>query len=118
MFHICVYLMSEYNSLCNFFTAPLSLFLFFFVSLSLPILFFLFLFIYFSLFLYCYCLSSIDLTTFCHIGIPGIVIVCWSSIMTWTLDSHCWEGYSESPFVWMVIIPTTIALIVSSQNIL
>jgi hypothetical protein len=46
-------------------------------------------------------------------GVPAVIIILWSSIMSVTLDSSCWSGYSKSPYIWILTVPMFCALIVS-----
>lgn len=46
-------------------------------------------------------------------GVPAVIVIFWSSLMSITLDSSCWNGYSKSPYIWILTIPMFCALIVS-----
>lgn len=48
-------------------------------------------------------------------GAPLITIVIWCVITEYELSSvACWQGYPESPFVWLLTAPMLAMLIVST----
>ena len=47
-------------------------------------------------------------------GLPAVIIIMWSSIMSVTLDTSCWSGYSKSPFIWILTVPMFCALIANA----
>ncbi|XP_022258904.1 corticotropin-releasing factor receptor 1-like, partial [Limulus polyphemus] len=46
-------------------------------------------------------------------GVPFISIGVWAATISWTLDTPCWEGYGESPYIWIITAPMLLALIVN-----
>lgn len=49
-------------------------------------------------------------------GIPMLVIAVWAFLLSQVLDGHCWEGYGDQNFVWIIIVPMIIALLVSGET--
>lgn len=58
--------------------------------------------------------ASTNRRLFSITGLPAVIIILWSSIMSVTLDREsCWKGYGKSPYIWILTIPMFSALIVS-----
>ncbi|XP_076330006.1 corticotropin-releasing factor receptor 1-like [Tachypleus tridentatus] len=46
-------------------------------------------------------------------GVPLIPIGAWAATVSKTLDKPCWEGYGESPSIWIITAPMLLALTIN-----
>ncbi|KAM7290971.1 corticotropin-releasing factor receptor 1-like, partial [Ixodes scapularis] len=46
-------------------------------------------------------------------GLPLVFIVAWAYLMEQQLRTACWEGYGSNPYVWLLIGPRLVALLVN-----
>lgn len=46
-------------------------------------------------------------------GLPLVFILSWAYLMEQQLRTACWEGYGASPYVWLLIGPRLIAILVN-----
>ncbi|CAC5382584.1 unnamed protein product [Mytilus coruscus] len=52
---------------------------------------------------------------FCFIGwgVPGIIVVAWSIIMQCTSDKPCWNYYSQSDWIYLVLVPFLVVIFIN-----
>ncbi|KAH9370349.1 hypothetical protein HPB48_006733 [Haemaphysalis longicornis] len=47
-------------------------------------------------------------------GLPALCVLAWSLVMESRMRSHCWRGYGNSVFVWIISGPMMVALLVNT----
>ncbi|XP_064454749.1 corticotropin-releasing factor receptor 1-like [Ornithodoros turicata] len=47
-------------------------------------------------------------------GLPLLCMVAWTLVMESQLRSHCWEGYGNLPYVWVITGPMMAALLINT----
>ncbi|XP_075724790.1 corticotropin-releasing factor receptor 1-like [Rhipicephalus microplus] len=47
-------------------------------------------------------------------GLPALCVLAWSFVMESRMRSHCWRGYGNSVFVWIISGPMMVALLVNT----
>ncbi|XP_052096079.1 corticotropin-releasing factor receptor 2-like isoform X2 [Mytilus californianus] len=52
---------------------------------------------------------------FCFIGwgVPGIIVLAWSIIMQCTSDKPCWNYYSQSDWIYLVLVPFLVVIFIN-----
>ncbi|XP_063421036.1 corticotropin-releasing factor receptor 2-like isoform X1 [Mytilus trossulus] len=52
---------------------------------------------------------------FCFIGwgLPGIIVLAWSIIMQFTHDKACWKNYSQSDWIYLVLVPFLVVIFIN-----
>ena len=52
---------------------------------------------------------------FCFIGwgVPGIIVLAWSIIMELTYKQPCWQHFSQSPWMYLVIVPFLLVIFIN-----
>ncbi|KAL1430968.1 hypothetical protein MTO96_014387 [Rhipicephalus appendiculatus] len=51
-------------------------------------------------------------------GLPALCVLAWSLVMESRMRSHCWRGYGNCVFVWIIIGPMMVALLVPKATAL
>lgn len=47
-------------------------------------------------------------------GLPAACILAWSLVMESRMKTHCWRGYGNSSFVWIISGPMMVALLINT----